>query len=93
MAYSDGIPIEHTSSTRSSLAMWAISHFSNDFPNNPDEVSELLHLFENHITTHISELTIKNLNYSDLLSMTSDLLLPILHLDQKVLQQIPSLCR
>jgi hypothetical protein len=55
MAHTDGIPIEYTSSTHSSLAMcWAISHFSNE-PNNPDKYSELLHDFENHITSRISE--------------------------------------
>jgi hypothetical protein len=55
MAHSDGIPIEFTSSTHSSLAMWAISQFTTDYPNNPDEYSELLRNFENHITTCISE--------------------------------------
>jgi hypothetical protein len=60
MAHTDGIPIEYTSSTHSSLAMWAISHFSNDFPNNPDEYSELLHDFENHITSRISEFAQKS---------------------------------
>jgi hypothetical protein len=55
MAYSKGSPIEYTSSTHSSLATWAISHFTNVFPKDPDNISQLLHLFEKHISTCISE--------------------------------------
>jgi hypothetical protein len=55
MAYPEGGQIDYTSSTHSSLSMWAMSHYSKDYPDNPEVFTQLLSEFENNITTRISE--------------------------------------
>jgi hypothetical protein len=55
MAYPEGGQIDYTSLTHSSLSMWAMSHYSKDYPDNPEVFTQLLSEFENNITTRISE--------------------------------------